>query len=177
MKCGPGIFPWPFPAVFPPLVLLFTGCAGYQLGPTNARTAGAQSIQVNSFANKTPEPRLGEAITFSLRKRLQQDGTYRLNTSDAGDIIVNGTIIDYDRSHVSLQPQDVLTPQDYRVTIRAHITARERVTGKIVLNRNVAGHSTLRVGSDLTSSERQAIPLVAEDLARKATSLLVDGSW
>ena len=39
------------------------------------------------------------------------------------------------------------------------------------------GRTTLRVGSDLTSSERQAIPLAAEDLARHVTSLLVDGEW
>jgi hypothetical protein len=163
-------------AIFP-LAVFFTSCAGYQLGPTNGRTAGAQSIQVNTFANKTQEPRLSEAITSSLRKRLQQDGTYRLDTSNEGDIIVSGTIVDYDRSHVSLKPTDVLTPQDYRITIQAQIVARERITGKIIFDRKVSGHSTLRVGSDLTSSERQTVPLVADDLARKATSLLVDGSW
>jgi hypothetical protein len=174
MKRGTGMS-W-FLAIAP-LVVFFAGCAGYQLGPTNGRTAGAQSIQVNSFANNTQEPRLSEVITSSLRKRLQQDGTYRLDTGNEGDIIVSGTIVEYDRSHVSLQPQDVLTPQDYRITIRAQITARERITGKIIMDRKVAGHSTLRVGSDLTSSERQTVPLVADDLARKATSLLVDGSW
>src|SRR5262249_39589824 len=115
--------------------------------------------------------------TSSLRKRLQQDGTYRLDTKNEGDIIVNGTIVDYDRSHVSLKPDDVLTPQDYRITIHAQIVAHERITGKIIVDRKVSGQSTLRVGSDLTSSERQTVALVADDLARKATSLIVDGSW
>jgi len=176
MNGGAGMFRWRSLALFP-LVMFVVGCAGYQLGPTNGRTSGAQSIQVNTFANRTQEPRLSEVITSSLRKRLQQDGTYRLDTKNEGDIIVNGTIVDYDRSHVSLKPDDVLTPQDYRITIHAQIVARERITGKIIFDRKVSGHSTLRVGSDLTSSERQTVPLVADDLARKATSLIVDGSW
>jgi hypothetical protein len=41
----------------------------------------------------------------------------------------------------------------------------------------VSGRTTLRAGPDLTSSERQAIPLAAADLARHVTSLLVDGEW
>ena len=160
------------------LILLgLSGCAGYQLGPTNGQRSGARTIQINPFVNATQEARLSEAVTSSLRKNVQQDGTYRLNTENGGDIIVSGTITDLDRSHVSLQPKDTLTPRDYRISITAQITARERASGKIILNRKVAGHSTLRVGSDLTSSERQAIPLVADDLARNDTALLVDGEW
>jgi hypothetical protein len=159
------------------LALLLAGCAGYELGPTLGRQAGGQSVQVNPFANQTLEPRLSDAATLALRKRLQQDGTFRLNTGTDGDIIVNGTITDYVRSEVSFVPRDTLTPQDYRVTLVARITARERASGKVLLDRSVSGQSTLRVGSDLTSAERQAIPLAAEDLARNATSLLVEGSW
>ena len=39
------------------------------------------------------------------------------------------------------------------------------------------GRTTLRPGADFSSAERQAVPLLAEDLARNITSLLVDGSW
>ena len=159
------------------LGLALSGCAGYRLGPTMERQAGGLSIQVNPFANQTLEPRLSESVTLSLRKQLQQDGTYRLDTGKAGDIIVEGSILEYDRSEVSFVPSDTLTPQDYRVRILAHVTARERASGRVLLDRNVSGRTTLRVGSDLTSSERQAIPLAAEDLARQITSLLADGEW
>lgn len=159
------------------LALGLSGCAGYQLGPTNGQRSGARSIQVAPFVNATPEPRLSEAVTTSLRRNLQQDGTYRLNTSDEGDIIVTGTIVEMHRSQVSLQPKDTLTPRDYRVYLTAEITARERTSGQVILKRKVVGQSTLRVGDDLGSAERQAIPLVAEDLARNATALLVEGQW
>ena len=158
------------------LFLAGGGCA-YQLGPTNGEFSGARSVQVNIFENKTIEPRLGEVVTTSVRKHLQKDGTYRLNTSGDGDIVVTGTIVDYRRMGLSYVSTDVITPQDYVVSLIAQVTARERGTGKVLLERKVAGHTTVRVGSDLSSAEREAAPLLAEDLARNITSLLVDGTW
>jgi hypothetical protein len=112
-----------------------------------------------------------------LRKTLQQDGTYRLNTANEGDIIVTGTILKYDRSQLSFQPTDILTPRDYRVSLTAQIIARERLTGKVLLDRPVSGQTTVRLSADQTNAERQAVPLLADDLAKNATSLLVDGEW
>ena len=40
-----------------------------------------------------------------------------------------------------------------------------------------AYYTLVRVGSDLSSAERQAIPLLADDLAKNVTELLVDGTW
>ena len=160
------------------LCLLLTGCAGYKLGPTNGLPAGSRSVQVNLFQNKVlEEPRLSEAVTAALRKQLQQDGTFTLETRQEGDVIVNGTIYRYQRAGLSFQPQDILTPRDYRLTMWAQVDARERSSGKVLLNRRVRGHTTVRIGADLTTAERQSIPLAAEDLARNITALLADGEW
>jgi hypothetical protein len=157
-------------------LMAFTGCA-YRLGPSNGERAGGRSIQVNPFQNKTVEPRLIEAVSFALRRQLQQDGTYTLDTQNEGDIVVNGVIVSYERHSLSFQSRDVLTPRDYRLTIIAHVTARERASGKTLLDRRITGHSDIRIGPDLSSAERQALPLVAAELARSTTALLVDGSW
>ena len=113
----------------------------------------------------------------SLRKTLQQDATYRLNTRGEGDIILSGTLLSYTRSEISFVPTDVITLQNYQITLTAQITARERSTGRVILDKPVRGVASLQAGPDLTSAERQVIPLLADDLARKATALLVDGSW
>ena len=158
--------------------LALSGCAGYKLGPTNGLPAGSRSVQVNMFRNKVlEEPRLSEVVASALRKQLQQDGTFTLDTHNEGDVVVNGTIIKYDRAGLSFQPQDILTPRDYRLTMWAMVDARDRSTGKVLLNRRVRGHTTVRIGSDLTTAERQSIPLLAEDLARNITALLADGEW
>jgi hypothetical protein len=91
---------------------------------------------------------------------------------------VTGVITRYDREGLSFLSADVATPQDYRVDITAHITARERATGRVLLNnKDVHGDTLVHVGSDLADAERQALPLLAQDLARNINELLTEGTW
>ncbi len=156
---------------------LFAGCAGYHVGTTNGERAGERSIQVNFFKNSTPQPRLIEALNHSLRKALQQDGTYHLSTHGDADIIVNGEILKYDRPPLSYQPGDILTVRDYQLSITVHLTATERISGKKLVERDVRGTTTVTITLDQGSAERQALPLLADDFARQAKGLLVDGTW
>lgn len=153
------------------------GCAGYQLGPTNGTAAGSRSVEVALFRNETNEPRLSEPVAQSLRRRFQQEGTYRLATDGSGDVQVTGTIKRYERDPLSFQVKDLLTTRDYDVRLITHIHAIERATGKVLLDREVIARTTIQGTSDLSSAERQAAPLLADDLARKASALLIDGTW
>jgi len=168
---------------FVPLALLaillvsFCGCAGYQLGPTNGLGAREKSVQIKPFVNQTLEPRLTDAVTFQLHKEIQRDGTYQLSTHTDGDILVTGVITNYNRHAISFQPSDNITAHDYRLTVTALVKALDRSSGKTILDQPVSGYTLIRVNTDLTSTERQALPLLAQDLARNVTSLLVDGSW
>jgi len=159
------------------LAVLSAGCAGYHLGPVNGAMAGEKSIEVLPFNNQTLQPRLGDALTRALREELQIDGTYRLAAREPGDVVVTGVITSYDREGLSYLSADVITPQDYRVAITAHVTARERSTGKMLLNKDVQGDTLVHVGSDLADAERQALPLLTQDLARNITGLLTEGAW
>jgi len=156
---------------------VLTGCAGYKLGPTNGVSAGARSVQVVPFQNHTVEPRLIDALSTALRRGILQDGTYRLDTQGDGDVILTGIITKFDRQGVSFQPNDIVTVRDYYLTLWVRITAKERGTGKVLVDRDVSGRATIRVGNDQTSAERQAVSTLADDIARKATSLLADGTW
>ncbi len=173
---------WPFAGglaawVWLTCLLLTAGCAGYHLGPSNGTVAGSRSIQINPFINQTIEARLGDAVTSAVRKKVQQDGTFKLNTANGGDVIVTGVITSLNRSELSFQPSDILTVRDYYLTLEVRVRAVDRASGKVLLDRPVTGRTTMRVGSDLASGERQALPLLADDLARNVTGLLVDGQW
>jgi hypothetical protein len=160
------------------MVILSAGCAGYHLGPVNPDVvAGEKSIEIVPFNNQTLQPRLGDAVTQALRERLQTDGTYRLATRDPGDVVVTGVITAYSREGVSFLRTDVTTAENYRVEIIAHVTARDRGTGKVLLDKNVNGYTLVEVGTDLTDAERQSLPLLAEDLARNIAALLTEGAW
>jgi len=158
-------------------LLLLSGCAGYHLGPSNGMKAGERSVEVQAFMNKTGEPRLIEAVTSSLRKTLQQDGTYKLDSKGDGSVILTGTLVKYERSGVTFQPADIRTVRDYNVTLTARVKAMDRSSGKVLFERNITGRTTLRAGADLASVERQELPNLAEDLARNIASALVEGTW
>jgi hypothetical protein len=154
-----------------------SGCAGYRLGPTQPVAAGEKTIQVNLFRYETIEPRLTEAVATALRRHLQQDGTYRLVTREPGDIVVSGALIRYERLGLTFQPGDIRTVRDMDLVLYARVTAVDRLTEDDPLEREVAGRTTIRVGADMASAERQAAPLLADELARNITALLVDGAW
>jgi len=156
---------------------LLAGCAGYHLGPVNGVVAGEKSIEILPFNNQTLQPRLGDVATRALRERLQTDGTYHLATHGPGDIVVSGVITRYNREGLSYLNNDVTTTENYRVGIIAHVVVRERATGKLLLDKNVNGYTLIHVGTDLADSERQSLPLLAEDLARNITELITEGAW
>ncbi len=161
------------------MAMLSAGCAGYHLGPVNPNVvAGEKSIEIVPFNNQTLQPRLGDAVTQALRERMQTDGTYRLATRSPGDIVVTGVITTYRRQGVSFLRTDVTTAENYRVEIIAHVKARDRSTGKLLLDKtDVKGYTLVQVGTDLADAERQSTPLLAEDLARNITELLTEGAW
>lgn len=160
------------------LALFSAGCAGYHLGPVQPDVvAGAQTMEIVPFNNQTLEPRLGDAVTQALREDVQTDGTYRLATGSPGDVVVTGVITTYQRSGVSVLPTDVTTVSTYDVTVTAHVIARERATGKLLLDKKVSGETLVETGTDLADAERQAMPVLAEDLSRNITELLTEGPW
>ena len=153
------------------------GCASYHLGPVNGAEAGAKSIEVQPFNNQTLQPRLGDAFTQSLRERLQADATYHLATHGPGDISVSGVIRQYSRLGLGSFSTDAATPENYRVEVVAHVTARDRLSGRLILDQDVKGHTFVHIGGDLASAERQALPLLADDLAQNIAEMLTEGAW
>ena len=153
------------------------GCAGYKLGPSNSVKAREQSVYVEVFVNRTLQPRLEDPLTRAVRLAIQREGTYRLEGRKDADILMKGSIVDYSRQGLSFNPTDLVQVTDYNLIAVARITAYERGTGKVLFEQDFTGDTQVRAGNDLTSAERQAMPLLANDMARKVVDLLADGTW
>lgn len=147
------------------------------MGPSSGVAPGSRSITIRPFSNATLEPRVTETVASALRSQLQQEGTFELATHGEGDVILTGVVQDLIREEQSFQARDTRTLRDYAFEMVAHVKAVERGSGRTILDREVRGHTMLRVVNDLPSAERQAMPLAAANLARNITSLLVDGDW
>jgi hypothetical protein len=99
-----------------------------------------------------------------------------LATHGGADIVVTGLLQRYNRHELNFGSNDVLIVQTYNVYVSAVITMRDVNAGTTKVWTNTAS-TLVRVGSDLTSSERQAMPVLAEDLAKHVKDSLVDGIW
>jgi hypothetical protein len=154
---------------------LAAGCMGYHVGPV--LKADYRSVAVPMFRNKTYKPQLEAQITNGIIKRLQADGTLRVDSVAKADVVVTGEIINYNRLALRLAKEDTRVPREYRLIITVNVAAHDRRTGKVVLKpTDVSGSADMFIGFDLQSAEYQALPLVADDVARQVVSLLVE-SW
>jgi hypothetical protein len=139
--------------------------------------AREQAVFVEPFVNDTLQPRLEDDFTQAVRVGLQREGTFRLGHRGDCDILVRGLIKNYSRQGLSFDPTDLVQVQDYSLVAVVHITAYERASGKKLLDQDVSGQTQVRSGADLMSAERQAAPLLAENIARRVVDLLADGTW
>jgi len=159
------------------MTLLLAGCAGYRLGPTGGFAAGSRTVRVEYFENQTLQPRLSEALAHALRKRLQQDGTYRLVSAGEADVVVRGQILRLDRRPLSFQPRDIRTTRDEELELAVRLWAEDRRAGTNLVDREVVARLSVRLEGNQTSAERQAMTQLAEDFADRAVPLIVDPPW
>lgn len=160
-------------------VLLMTGCMDYHVG--SLLKADYHSIAVLPFQNRTsqPEPGLEAQITGAIIKRLQADGTLKIELPQNADIVLTGKITDYKRLPLRSLLKLTSVPREYRITITAKIEAHDRRTGTVILKTTeVSGSADTFIGQDqdLQSADFQALPLIADDLSRHVVSLLAE-SW
>ena len=164
-------------ALFPLLLaFLLGGCAGYQVGPaTPGYLRGVHNIAVPTFGNITLVPRIEVLVTGTVIKQFQQDGTFRISNEDKADAILKGEIVAVNRTPARSVRGNVLSTTEFNLSMTVKYTLIGR-DGKILGSPGQVGGSTsFFVGTDVSTDERQALPLAAEELARHMVSQLSEG--
>jgi hypothetical protein len=155
--------------------LFIFGCAGYHIGPVTKRNFS--SIAVPMFRNMTLRPQIEAQISNAIIQRLQQDGSLRVEMEPRADVVLKGSITKYNREALRSLRSDTGVPREYEITITVRVEATDRRTGETVLKSTlVEGKTDVFIGEDQQSAEEQALPLVADDIAKRVTGLLVE-SW
>ena len=159
------------------ILLSFGGCAGYHIGPVQPYyLRSVHRIAVPTFGNKTLMPRIAVLVTDSVIKQFQQDGTYRIVGDDQADATLKGEITRITRAPARSLRGNVLATTEFSLFLRVRYSLVERKTGKVLAAPvEVTGTTSFFVGPDITSDERQALPLAAEELATRLVSQLSEG--
>jgi hypothetical protein len=161
---------------------LFAGCAGYTVGPIKPTLMkNVQRVCVKNFKNDTLEPRMSALLANALIKQIQADGTYEVTDEGRADAIIDGTLNEIQRRPARSLRANVLQTREYVLYLRARYRVTNARTGVVIEERNVNGTTSFFVSSpnlltaDSNQDERQAIPLAAEDMAIRITSLVSEG--
>lgn len=157
------------------LAFLFSGCAGYKLGSVKpAYLREVQSIAVPTFKNATLTPRVEALVAGTVVKQFQQDGTYRITTEEQADAILRGEIIAVSRTPARSVRGNVLSTTEFNLGLRVSYTLTDKA-GRTIGTGQASGGTSFFVSSDVSTDERQALPLAAEELARQLVSQLSEG--
>jgi hypothetical protein len=153
-----------------------SGCAGYHIGEVKPQyLKDVHSIAIPTFRNGTFLPRIEGLVTNTVIKQFQQDGTYRIATEANADAILKATIVVVGRNPVRSVRGNVLATTEFNLGVAVRYTLVSRDGKPLAGPATVSGATSFFVGTDVTTDERQALPLAAEDLAVRLVSQLSEG--
>ena len=152
------------------------GCLGYHVGPVKPYyLRDVHAIAIPTFKNHTLVPRIDVLVTDTVIKQLQQDGTYQITNGDKADATLTGEITRITRAPARSVRGNVLATTEFSLWLVVKFSLTGRDGTQLVPPNDVIGTTTFFVSSDVTSDERQALPLATEDLANRLVTQISEG--
>jgi outer membrane lipopolysaccharide assembly protein LptE/RlpB len=161
--------------------LLPLGGCGYHLGevkPTPMRRV--TTLAVNTFKNQTLIPRLEAQTADAVVKQFQQDGTYRIESADRADAVVEGTIVSVERQPMRIFANNVLQTSEFELTLIVKYRVIDRVTGTVLIEGTARGVTPFftesdLINSDLVTNQNMNYPIAAQRMAEHLVSRVAEG--
>jgi len=158
------------------LCLALCGCLGYHVGPVKPYyLRDVHTIAVPTFKNRTLVPRIEVLVTDTVIKQLQQDGTFQVTNGDKADATLEGQIDRINRLPSRSVRGNVLATTEFTLGLVLKYSLIGRDGKPLAGPSQAVGTTSFFVSSDVTSDERQALPLATEDLATRLVSQLSEG--
>lgn len=156
--------------------LALSGCLGYHVGPVKPYyLRDVHSIAVPTFKNRTLVPRIEVLVTDTVIKQLQQDGTFQIENGDKADATLTGEVSRIVRAPARSVRGNVLATTEFALTLGVKYTLTGKNGEQLAAANEAVGTTTFFVSSDVTTDERQALPLATEDLATRLVSQISEG--
>ena len=156
--------------------LCLSGCLGYHLGPAKPQyLRDVHTLSVPTFTNRTLHPRVEVLVTGTVIKQFQQDGTFQIASDENADAILQGEIVEVSRSPARSVRGNVLATTEFNLVMRVKYKLVGRDGHPLGAQGVATGTTSFFVGTDVTTDERQALPLATEQLATQLVSQLSEG--
>jgi hypothetical protein len=149
---------------------------GYHIGPVKPYyLSEVHTIAVPTFKNTTILPRIEALVTDTVIKQFQQDGTFKIVNEHNADATLEGEIVRVTRSPARSVRGNVLATAEFNLSIHVKYKVVSRSGEQLGPGGDAAGSTSFFVNTDVTTDERQALPLATEELATRLVSQLSEG--
>ena len=158
-------------------VILLNGC-GYGLvgrGP-GGLPAHITSVAIPIFANNTLEPEIEKEITSAVRREFIQDGRLKVVAKAKATALLEGQLESYVLDPVAFDAFDRAT--QYRVVIGVHVSFKDLVKEKVLLDQKFSAREEFTVASTIVSREAAKVTsrqVAARELAGQLLNLILEG--
>lgn len=163
-----------------PLLAVLSSCASYQVGNT-PKGAGLQDVRVlyvPTAANETDETAVPGPVTNAILQEIDRDGTFRHARKDESDAVLEITVKKIERSPIQQSVEQYLTTLQYQLTLTLEYRVYSMKDKKEVIGKTMSrGYTTFFVQGDQTESQRQALPLAAQNAAKNLVTSLASRGW
>jgi hypothetical protein len=138
------------------------------------------TLAVNTFKNQTLIPRLEAQTADAVVKQFQQDGTYRIESADRADAVVEGTIVSVERQPMRIFANNVLQTSEFELTLVVKYRVIDRVTGTVLIEGTARGVTPFftesdLINSDLVTNQNMNYPIAAQRMAEHLVSRVAEG--
>jgi hypothetical protein len=168
--------------------LALSGCLGYHIGPVKPYyLRDVHTIAVPTFKNRTLVPRIEVLVTDTVIKQLQQDGTFQIASGDNADATLSGEVDRIVRLPARSVSGNVLATSEFALTLSVKYSLIGKNGEQLAPPNEAVGSTSFfvtltnnttnsqNITGDVTTDERQALPLATEDLATRLVSQISEG--
>lgn len=165
-----------FSAIALAATVLMPSCAGYRVGPVKPEALqGVQTIAVPNVKNLTLEPRIDVHVTNAIISRMQEDGTYKINTQGGADASLEVTITNIERRQLRSARFNTLRTRELGLVMTLDYRLVDLRTQQVLRRGMARGETTVFIDANYQNAERQALPEAAQRAADRLVSNITEG--
>ena len=157
------------------VVFLFSSCGYHLSGYGSSLPPNIRTISIPVFKNSSSEPNIQRDATDAVRRAFTSDGRLKVADAKKADLIMRGTLTDYQLRAVAFNSEDSV--EEYIVRIGVQIIAYNRVKRKIIFEQKFTTQWNYRATSNVVGSQLEKFSALREaydDLADRLVSITIE---
>ncbi len=145
--------------------LVCSGCQGYTRG--SAVPEDLRTVHVAAFENQTLYPKAGAIATQQLIDAMLEEGTFRPGRFETARLRVQGIMTGPETRPVSYDRNNIIVPDEYRMTLRVNLYVYDAQTGDTLINgKPVEAMESMLTRGDYQTGVMDALPRASRKLAQ-----------